>query len=35
MAPLNLDTGESTRVSYPGGNDGPVKIESDQNIVAA
>jgi hypothetical protein len=35
MAPLNLDPGESTRVSYPGINNGPVKIESDQDIVAA
>jgi hypothetical protein len=27
--------GESTRLSYPGVNDGPVQIVSDQNIVAA
>jgi hypothetical protein len=30
-----LDLGESLRVSCPGVNNGPVKIESDQNIVAA
>jgi hypothetical protein len=35
MPPLNLDAGESTRVSYDGVNDGPVQIESDQKIVAA
>ena len=35
MTPLNLAAGESTRVSYPGVNAGPVKIESDQNIVVA
>ncbi len=35
MTPLNLAVGESSRVSYPGVNSGPVKIESDQNIVAA
>jgi hypothetical protein len=32
---LTLLAGESTRVSYPGVNNGPVKIVSDQNIVAA
>ena len=35
MAPINLGVGESTRVSYAGVNNGPVKIESDQDIVAA
>jgi uncharacterized protein YcfL len=35
QAPIDLDPGESTRVSYPSVNAGPVKIESDQNIVAA
>ncbi len=35
MTPINLAAGESTRVSYAGVNNGPVKIESDQNIVAA
>ena len=35
MAPLDLAAGESTRVSYPGVNAGPVEITSDQNIVAA
>jgi hypothetical protein len=35
MAPLNLAAGESTRVSYPGVDNGPVQIVSDQNIVAA
>ncbi len=35
MTPLNLAAGESTRVSYPGVNSGPVKIESDQDIVVA
>ena len=35
MPVLNLAAGESTRVSYPSVNDGPVKIESDQEIVAA
>jgi Tol biopolymer transport system component/uncharacterized protein YcfL len=34
-SPFTLDAGESTRVSFPGVNAGPVKIESDQNIVAA
>ena len=32
---FNLAAGESTRVSYAGVNDGPVKIVSTQNIVAA
>jgi hypothetical protein len=32
---FNLAAGESTRVSYTGVNDGPVKIVSTQNIVAA
>jgi hypothetical protein len=32
---FNLAVGESTRVSYPGVNNGPVKIVSTQNIVAA
>jgi hypothetical protein len=32
---ITLLTGESTRVSYTGVNDGPVQIVSDQNIVAA
>ena len=32
---LNLAAGESTRVSYPGVNNGPVRIESNQAIVAA
>jgi hypothetical protein len=32
---ITLLTGESTRVSYIGVNDGPVQIVSDQNIVAA
>ena len=35
QAPINLAAGESTRVSYTGVNNGPVKIESDQQIVAA
>ena len=34
-SPFALGAGDSTRVSYPGINDGPVKIESDQDIVAA
>jgi hypothetical protein len=33
-SPFLLQAGESTRVSFPGINAGPVKIESDQNIVA-
>ncbi|HEU4744383.1 MAG TPA: hypothetical protein VFS61_04065, partial [Anaerolineales bacterium] len=32
---FNLAVGESTRVRYPGLNNGPVKIVSTQNIVAA
>jgi hypothetical protein len=32
---FNLAAGESTRLSYPGVNNGPVKIESTQNLVAA
>ncbi len=32
---FNLAAGASTRVSYSGMNNGPVKIESTQNIVAA
>ena len=34
-SPLTLPAGESTRVSFAGVNDGPVKIVSDQPIVAA
>jgi hypothetical protein len=34
-SPFTLVAGESTRVSFIGIDDGPVKIESDQNIVAA
>ena len=34
-SPFTLETGESTRVSFPGIDDGPVQIVSDQNIVAA
>jgi hypothetical protein len=34
-SPFTLGVGESTRVSYPNINNGPVKIESNQNIVAA
>src|SRR5512133_1289566 len=33
--PFTLQPGESTRQSFAGINNGPVKIESDQNIVAA
>src|SRR6185369_13328034 len=32
---ISLPAGASTRVSYVGVNNGPVKIQSDQNIVAA
>ena len=32
---ITLLAGESTRVSFPGVNDGPVQIVSDQDIVAA
>ncbi|HET6821904.1 MAG TPA: hypothetical protein VFH34_04605 [Anaerolineales bacterium] len=35
MPTLNLAAGESTRVSYPDVNDGPVQIVSDRDIVAA
>jgi hypothetical protein len=35
MDPINLPAGESTRVSFPSVNDGPVEIVSDQDIVAA
>jgi hypothetical protein len=35
MTPLNLAAGESTRVSYPNVNNGPVQIVSDQSVVAA
>jgi uncharacterized protein YcfL len=34
QTPINLAAGASTRVSYVGVNAGPVKIESNQNIVA-
>ncbi len=34
-SPFTLETGESTRVSFPGINDGPVQIVSNRNIVAA
>jgi hypothetical protein len=34
-SPFTLAAGESTRRSFVGVNDGPVKIESTQNIVAA
>ena len=34
-SPFTLAAGESTRRSFPGINAGPVRIESDQNIVAA
>ena len=35
MAPINLAAGQSTRVSYTGVDNGPVKIVSTENIVAA
>jgi predicted outer membrane repeat protein len=35
MPSLNLAAGESTRVTYAGVNNGPVQIESTQDIVAA
>ena len=35
MPTINLAAGESTRISYPGIDSGPVKIESTQNIIAA
>ncbi|MGF7473576.1 hypothetical protein WFJ45_22640, partial [Salmonella enterica subsp. enterica serovar Minnesota] len=34
-SPFTLAPGGSTRKSFPGVNNGPVQIESDQNIVAA
>ena len=34
-SPFNLAINESRRISFPGVHDGPVKIESDQDIVAA
>jgi predicted outer membrane repeat protein len=34
-SPFTLDPGESTRKSFSGIDDGPVKIESDQDIVVA
>jgi glucose/arabinose dehydrogenase len=34
-SPFSLGVGASTRVSFPGVNNGPVKIESTQTIVAA
>ena len=34
-SPFTLSTGESTRISFPGINNGPVKIASNVNIVAA
>jgi len=34
-SPFSLLNGESKRVSFAGINNGPVKIESDQNIVVA
>jgi len=34
-SPFSLAGGESTRVSFPGINNGPVQIVSDQDIVAA
>ncbi len=34
-SPFALEAGESTRQSFPGINDGPVQIVSDQDIVAA
>jgi hypothetical protein len=34
-SPFTLEPGESTRRSFPGIDDGPVEIVSDQNIVAA
>jgi hypothetical protein len=32
-SPFTLQAGESTRISLPGVNGGPVKIQSNQNIV--
>ena len=34
-SPITLGPGESNRISFPGVNNGPVKIVSSQNIVAA
>jgi len=34
-SPFTLTTGQSIRVGFTGVNNGPVKIQSDQNIVAA
>ena len=34
-SPFNLQAGESTRVSFAGLNDGPVKVWSDQNLVVS
>jgi len=34
-SPFELASGESVRLSFVGVNDGPVKIENDQNIVAS
>src|SRR5690349_2277678 len=34
-SPFTLGVGKSTRVSFTGVNNGPVRIESDQNIIAA
>ena len=34
-SPFTLTTGQSQRVSFAGINNGPVKIQSDQNIIAA
>ena len=34
-SPIQLAVGASTRVSFPGVNNGPVRIQSTQNIVAA
>ncbi len=34
-SPITLATGQSARVSFAGINNGPVRIQSDQNIVAA
>jgi len=34
-SPFTLNSGQSQRISFPGIHGGPVKIESDQNIVAS
>jgi Zn-dependent metalloprotease len=34
-SPFTLEGGESTRISFPGIDDGPVQIVSDQNVVVA